>query len=272
MAAVRPPYPVVRPHDTPGAALLHAGFKSRQVDFMQCPVAQRHIHPMAPRFLVVQRIMLDTGRYAVALKPLNIRHSHPRSQQGVFAHVFEIPSVQRRPVNIHARPQQHILVAVTGLFADGNPVRVGQFGIEGSRKTRQGRKCRTVIARPAGIVEIAPVDLGAHPVRAVAHPQLRNAEAGNSGRTEHGLRMHHGDFLLQRHPSQNRLHTFFRLPDAVDGQHPGSPGGNHGPKPGQRQNDSFHISSILRRSSFQVRSRFSGSSPHISDPGRSSRV
>ena len=191
---------IIGAHDGPGATLLDGRLEGRKVDLVQGPVIHDDIDAVTVYLLVVQREVLDTGRHAVLLHALHIGHDHARRKIGILAHIFEVAAIERRAADIDARAEQHVLLAVAGLLADGLAVEGRHLGIPRRRKARQSRESRTGVIRPAGLVPLVPQHLGTDAVRAVRTPQFGNAETRNSRRGEFRLRMQHGNFLFERHP------------------------------------------------------------------------
>ena len=124
VASVLVPVKIVRPHDSPGSALLYGRLECRKIYFIEGPVIHYDIAGMAVYFVVVQCKMLYAGCDSVGLDPFDVRDYHLRCQEGVLAHIFEIPSVQRCPVYVHSRSEQDGLVPVSGLLSDTCAVKV----------------------------------------------------------------------------------------------------------------------------------------------------
>ena len=108
---------VVSTHEPPSASLGDGSLEGRQIDLVQGTLADHDVHLMAVFFVVVQRIVLHTGRHTLRLQPLNVRHHHARCQPRVFTHIFEVAASKRCAVDIYAWPKNHRLAAIEGLFA-----------------------------------------------------------------------------------------------------------------------------------------------------------
>ena len=108
---------VVARHNGPCLAFGDGSFEARQVYFVKSAVVDKHIYAVACHLLIVERIVLNTSRHAVLLHALHIRHHHSGGEQWVFAHIFEISATERRTVDVYAGAQEHVFVAITGLFA-----------------------------------------------------------------------------------------------------------------------------------------------------------
>ena len=109
---------VVRPHDSPCASFLDGGLECWQVDFIQGAVVHDDIGVVSVYFVVVQRIVLDAGSHSIALHAFYVRHYHLGGQVRIFAHVFEVASVERRAVDVDARSQYDVFLAVACFLAD----------------------------------------------------------------------------------------------------------------------------------------------------------
>ena len=112
VAVVLPPVEVVSTHDAPSACLGDCRLESRQINLMERAVVYHYVHLMAVFLIVVERIVLHASGNALRLQPLDIWHHHAAGQIGVFAHVLEVAAVERRAVDVDARPQYHVFAAV----------------------------------------------------------------------------------------------------------------------------------------------------------------
>ena len=113
---------IVRTHYGPGTSFLYGSLEGRQVNLVQGPVIHVDIHGMAMRLLIVQGIMLHAGGNAVGLHSPDILSGHFPGEIRVLSHIFEIPSVERAPVDVHARSEKDILPAVFRLLTDADSV------------------------------------------------------------------------------------------------------------------------------------------------------
>ena len=161
---------VVCAHYGPRASFFYGSLESRQVYFIEGAFAAFHIYVQSPLFLIVQGEMFHAGSNPVLLYAFDIGHCHSGGQVRVFAHVFEIPAVQRRAVYVYARTQNDVFVAVQGFFAQRVSIGVGKFGVPCGGKAAQCRKSRDTVVRPAGIVPVSPVEFCSYSVRSVAPP------------------------------------------------------------------------------------------------------
>ena len=209
VAAVLAQIAVVGAHDAPRAAVDHRPAEGRQVDLAQGPFADHDVDRSAPLLLVVQGEVLDAGRHAVLLQLLDVGHDHLARQAGVLTHVLEVAAVERRAVDVDTRAQQHILLAVAGLFADGPAVAGGHLRVPRGGQGRQCREGRDRVAGPAGIVPAVPFDLGADPVGTVAHHQFGDPQPRHAGRGEFRLGVAQGHLLLEGHSLQGILDALF---------------------------------------------------------------
>ena len=109
---------VIGSHNAPSLAFGNGSLERRQIDFMQGAVAHNDVHLMTVFLIVVQRIVLHTGRRTRALQSLDIWHHHTACQIRVFAHIFEVAAVERGSVDVHSRPQHHVFAAIDGFLSE----------------------------------------------------------------------------------------------------------------------------------------------------------
>ena len=117
MAVVLVVVEVIGSHDGPRPTLLHGGTEGRKINLVQGTVADDDVHLVTILLVVVQGVVLHTGGHPFRLQPLHIRHHHLRCQQGVFAHILKVATVEGCAVDVYARPQHHALAAIKGLLA-----------------------------------------------------------------------------------------------------------------------------------------------------------
>ena len=108
---------VIGTHDAPCTSFSDGSLEGGQIDFMECAVTDDNVDLMTVFLIVVQRIMLHTGRHSLGLQALDIGNDHTGGQVGVFAHVFKVTAVERCAVDVDTRTENHGLVAVESLFA-----------------------------------------------------------------------------------------------------------------------------------------------------------
>ena len=164
---------------------------------------------MTVHFVVVQCIVLDTGSNAVRLYALDVRDDHPAGQIGVFTHVFEVTAVQRSPIDVDTRSEQHIFIAVTGLFTDTFPVKAGNFRIPGGCQAGEGREGHTRVVGPSCLIPFVPKHFRTNTVRAVGGPAFGDSQTGNAGRTEFGLGVRQRNLFFECQPRKSVFHPFF---------------------------------------------------------------
>ena len=114
--------------------------------------------------------MLDARGYTVLLYAFNVRHDHCSRQAGVFAHVFEVSSVERCAVDVHARSEQDVLASIQCLLADAFTVEERHVSVPCSGKTGQRRERRAAVVGPSGLLPFVPLDLGTYAVRTIGAP------------------------------------------------------------------------------------------------------
>ena len=170
MSSMHATHLIICSHDTPDAATLHSRLKCRQINLVQCTVANLHVNMSAPEFLIIQGIMFHAGSNSVFLYSLNIRYTHFGSQIRILSHIFKVTAIERRTIDVHTRSQQHILLTVTGFFADSLSILSSQRRIPACSQTSQRRKSRTTVACPSGISPVVPVDFGTNSMRTITHP------------------------------------------------------------------------------------------------------
>ena len=67
---------VIGTHDGPCPTLTDCSLEGWQIDFTQGAVRNNDVHLMPIFLIVVQRIVLDTGRHTLRLQALHVRHHH----------------------------------------------------------------------------------------------------------------------------------------------------------------------------------------------------
>ena len=92
---------IVTAHYAPGASFNYSRMERAQIKFIQGAIRNSHINMVAEGFLFIKRIMFYATCHAIGLKPLNIRHTHPRSKIRIFSHIFKIATVKRCAVQVH---------------------------------------------------------------------------------------------------------------------------------------------------------------------------
>ncbi len=152
--------------------------------------------------------MLHAGGDAVALDAPDIRHDHLSGQIRILSHIFEIPSVQRRPVNVDSGAQQDILLPVFRLFTYASSIKFRKGFVPGCSQSRQCGECRAGIICPARLVPFVPLDFGTDAVRAVGTPDFGNPESRHPRRAEFRLGVEHCDLLFQSHSRQRIFNAF----------------------------------------------------------------
>ena len=137
--------------------------------------------------LVVKCIMLHANSHAILLNFLNIRHYHHTGEARVLTHIFEVASVQRSPVDIDSRSEQHILLAVAGLLSYGFAVEGGHFLAPGSGKAGKCRESDAGVIGPACLPPLVPKHFRTYAVRTVRTPEVRNSKTRHTCRRELAL-------------------------------------------------------------------------------------
>ncbi len=142
VAAMLTPNLIVGTHYRPCTAILNCLLERRKIDLIQGTVTKVHIDCAAPLLLIVERKVFHACSHAILLKLLNVRHNHLPCQIRILTHILEVTSVERSAVDIHARTEQHILLAIACLLADSLAIYPGKLRIPSGGKCRQCRKRR----------------------------------------------------------------------------------------------------------------------------------
>ena len=109
---------VVRAHHRPYTSLDHRRLEGRKIDFIQCPLTYDDIRGVSVKFLIVKRVMLDTGSNALLLDTFDVRYDHFGRQTRVLTHIFKISPAKRCPVDVAPWSQQNIFLSIPGFFSD----------------------------------------------------------------------------------------------------------------------------------------------------------
>ena len=201
---------VVGAHDGPGAAFGDRRLEGGKVDLIEGAVVHVHVGRGASCLLVVDGKVLYAGRHAVLLYASHIGDDHLGGQIRVLTHVFEGAAVEGGASHVDAGTQQDVLAAVAGLFADAPAEEQGVLPVPGGGERRKGGISGAGVIGPSGLAPLVPEDLGPYAVGAVRMPDLRDAQPGDTGRTELGLGVGHRHLFLQGHPGEGVLHPLFK--------------------------------------------------------------
>ena len=96
---------VVCTHNRPATTLLNGCLEGGEVDFIQSTVVQYRLGGVAVGLLIVQCVVFYAGGNAIFLHLLHIGDNHLGSQIGVFAHIFEVATIQRTTIDVYARAE-----------------------------------------------------------------------------------------------------------------------------------------------------------------------
>src|SRR5581483_1881675 len=166
---------VVRAHDAQHVRFLHGRLESRQINFAQRALIQLNVDRTAVKLLVVAGEVFYARGDAFALDALDVRYRHARREERVFAHVFEVPSVEWRALNVHAGAEHDVLSARPRFFADGLAIGEAQIrvpgGSQGDAHGQRGGEIVGVAHRLPGV----GANVLAHAVGAVRHPPAGDA-------------------------------------------------------------------------------------------------
>ena len=166
---------IVRTHDGPRFRLLHRNFERLEIDFPEGTRRHHHIVAGPVRFLVVQGKMLQRSADPVRLDAFNHGRRHLACQQRVFGIIFKVSSVQRVPVDIGSRPQQHIHAIAFCFISHGFSYLLHQFRVPSRSQQGFHRKMGTV----ESLARILTCRRDTHARRPVCQHRRRNTQAGN---------------------------------------------------------------------------------------------
>ena len=198
---------VIRTHDGPRMTLLDGSLEGRQVYLVQSTVTHHHIHLMTIFLIIVQTIMLHTGRHTLGLQSLNVRNHQRGSQERILTHILKVAPVERSTQDIHARPQYHILATVESLFSQSLTIDACHLRVPRSSQAGECRKSHTGIIRLASLLPFIPKHIRTYTMRTIVSPEIRKAQTGNTSRRELTLSMYHPDFLHKRHTRKSILYA-----------------------------------------------------------------
>ena len=108
---------VVGTHHRPGFPFLHRDLEILQIDLPERPAAHQRIVLGPVRFLVIHRIVLDGGSGPITLDAPHVSRRHPAGEERVFREVLEVTPIERIPVDVHARSEQHVHAILQDLVA-----------------------------------------------------------------------------------------------------------------------------------------------------------
>jgi hypothetical protein len=199
---------VIGAHDGEAAPAPDGRLEGGQVDFAQRAVIHHDIDLAAIQLLVVQGEMLDARGGAGGLDTLDDGHGHFGGEVGILAEILEVASAQRGAEDIAAGAEDHVLAPRPRLCAQGRPVAACQVRVPGRREGGAGGQAggRVVVA-PGGTPALASEFL-ADAVRAVGHPELRDAKAFDRRQGKQRCPVAEADFLFERHRPKQCLDAF----------------------------------------------------------------
>ena len=137
-------------------------------------------------FLIVAAEMFDRGHHTLALHARDVCGRRLGRKVGILAVVLEITTAQRRAVDVHARTQHDMYAASTCVAAQRATVGVRKRTVP---SRRQGDSAR--IERAVRVVADA--------LRAVGHPDLRDAQSRDRTDIEAVVTPDIGELFLQSH-------------------------------------------------------------------------
>ena len=209
MTIVLVPVEVIGTHDGPCPTLCHRRLEGRQVDLVKGTIAHDNVHLMAILLVVVQRIVLHTGGHALRLETLHIGHHHTGGEQRVLTHILEVPSTERRTIDVDTRTEDDALLTIEGLLTEALAIEARHLGVPCGRQTGQCGEGHTRVVGLSGLHPLVPEHIGTNTMRTVVGPEVREAQTLHTRTGELRLRMDHSDLLIERHPGQGILDALF---------------------------------------------------------------
>ena len=214
---------VVGTHHRPGLPLLHCDLEILQIDLPEGAAAHQGIILGAVRLLVVHRVVLDGGTCPVGLDAPHIGRRHLAGKERVLREVLEVPTVERIPVDVHTRSEQHVHAIFQDLIAQDGGRALHQVGVPRTGQKRPHREPRR--HRMGRIPERIDPDAG----RAVGKDGLRNPQTRNGPRSPRQTRYHivgtgshqEGGLLLEGHGLQDLVDVVFPQLRLRQGHHQG---------------------------------------------------
>ena len=177
-------------------ASVDAGLERRQVEFVQRPFVDDRVRAAAVKFRLVADEVFQTRHGSRRLHALHILGDHRRGEQRIFAHVFEVASVLRVAVDVHARTQQDFDASGAALFAHGFGITIGQRRVEGRCEGDRARKGRRTL-QLADHRRVGQVVAHVHALRGVGEIDVGHAFLGHAVEEERGVAAHERDLLVE---------------------------------------------------------------------------
>ena len=110
---------VVGAHHRARAAFFHADLKTLEIKLTRRALVQHAVAHIAEILTVIDRKVLRACRRSRALHTIGKGSGHLAGQQRIFAVIFEVSAAARVALQIQRRPEQHLHIIGTALFADG---------------------------------------------------------------------------------------------------------------------------------------------------------
>ena len=196
---------VVARHHAEGLALLDGRLERGQIDFVERARVHVRIDVVAVPLLVVEAEVLDRRGDVVALDALDHRDAELGREDGVFAEILPVASVERGAHDVDARTEQLVHAAVTHFSAQRLAVLAGPFDVPGLREGGKGRKLG-VLAAGLRIAPVPTVHRGTDRRAVVAHCPLRVDAHARNRRQRHRARSSEKlSLLLQCHLGEGFL-------------------------------------------------------------------
>ncbi|GJC96754.1 hypothetical protein ColKHC_05580 [Colletotrichum higginsianum] len=130
---------VVGRHDGPRPGLLDGDLKGLQVDLAQGALGDGFVDGGAGRLLLIGDEVLDGGRYAQALAPLDHLRGQLAGEEGVLAVALKVAPAERVAVDADRRREQAARALGLGLLGEGAADAAGDLAVKG-RRDAAGRR------------------------------------------------------------------------------------------------------------------------------------
>ena len=176
---------VVGVHDSVDVGLGDGSFEGGQIDFAHGALVHVGAGVVAIELLIVERVVLHGGDYALGLHAFNERDDHRGVEVRILRQVLEVAAVNRRARDVDAGAEQEVDVARAGVAAEGCADFARQIGVPTGGKRRA-----------AGIS--GGRSPGAHADRSIGHLEARQVDCGHGARVHAVDAAEQLDLLLQR--------------------------------------------------------------------------
>lgn len=199
---------IVSTHERPCAG-IRGSLEGGEIYFVESAVIHNGVGCMAVYFVVVEGEMLYTHSDSVTLDTIHIRYCHLRCEIRVLTHIFEVPAVEGRTVDVNTRTEQNAFIAEACLFTDAFAVKERHIGVPcGGESGQRGESCAGIVG-PLSLFPFVPENFRTHSHRSVGTPYFRDSESWNARRGEFRLGVENLHFLFESHTRKGILHALF---------------------------------------------------------------